>query len=91
MSILFMALIGKIGRIARLLGILGVSLGSLVISACSGKTELDGDADTGGEVEDIRQDEASADGTEDVRGEEAQPRDITEEEPDTDLWEVICE
>ena len=89
-----MALIDKLGRIARLLGIVGVSLGTLVISACNGKTELDGDSDTEEGVEDVRQDEASTDGAEDVRQEDIrseEAQDLTDEGPDTDLWEVICE
>lgn len=95
-----MALIEKIGRIARLLGIVGASLGSFVLSACNGKTSLDGKSDPTVEAEDtsgeeaagdVAADDAARDPGADPQAEEAKHDDAGEEEPDTDLWEVICE
>ena len=76
-----MALFDKLGRWASLAGIVAFSLGSLVVSACSGKTRMDGATDLSEE------ETADAEGDEPAAEE---PDDVTEE-PDTDMWEQICE
>ncbi|MFH1438616.1 MAG: hypothetical protein ABIJ56_23105 [Pseudomonadota bacterium] len=90
MYIDIMALIDKLGRLARLAGILGLSLGSLIVSACNGGTKLDGESDGAEDVGDAAEDSVE-DVDSDARDEEVTPGDAAEEEPDTDLWEVICE
>ena len=84
-----MALFDKLGRIARLAGIVGISLGSLVLSACGSSTKLDGHSDT---TEEGPPDtaEGETDAPADPPTEEVLPDDVPEE-PDTDMWEQICE
>jgi hypothetical protein len=84
-----MSLFDRLGRLARLAGIVGISLGSLVIAACGGSTKLDGDSDM---TEEGPPDtaEGEADAPVDPPAEEVVPDDVPEE-PDTDMWEQICE
>lgn len=85
-----MALFDKLGRWANLAGIVAFSLGSLVVSACSGKTRTDGETDlTEEETVDVESEEPAVDAPLDPPAEEA-PDDVMEE-PDTDMWEQICE
>ncbi len=86
-----MALFDKLGRLANLAGIVAFSLGSLVISACSGKTRTDGETDlTEEETADVEEEEPSVDAPVDPPAEEAAPEDVLEE-PDTDMWDQVCE
>lgn len=76
-----MALIDKLGRLASLASIVGLSLGSMVVAACGGKTSTDGHTEAPDDVQDVQEEDATTD----------EPQDVAEEDPDTDLWDVIAE
>jgi hypothetical protein len=80
-----MAFVDRLRRLASLLGIVGLSLGSLVVSACGGSTGQDGQADSTDDSVDVAGDaDAAVDPV-------TEPEEDVAEDPDTDLWDVICE
>jgi hypothetical protein len=85
-----MALFDKMGRLASLAGIVAFSLGSLVVSACSGKTRMDGESDLTEEETADAEDDSGLDAPLDPPADEAASDDAPEE-PDTDMWEELCE
>jgi len=91
-----MAYFDKIGRLVKLLGILGLSAGSLLVSACGGRS-----AGSGNDNNDFS-DGSTLDGEVDANldaevdaGEDASFKDADihhdAEPPDAKLWDVICE
>lgn len=80
------AFVDKMRRLASLAGIVGLSLGSMLVAACGGKTSTDGHTDT---PDDVQEEDAAADVMADTQTDE--PEDVPEEDPDTDLWDVIAE
>ena len=88
-----MALVKKIGRMARLAGIIGVSLGSMILAACGGKEKAPGQVPdkTAEPAKDAGLDiEADSKQTRENRRRTTAPDDAGTD-PDTDLWNIICE
>ncbi len=92
-----MALVKKIGRIARLAGIIGVSVGSMILSACGAKEKAPGRVsdETAEAAKDAGHDTGTDDDADSKKPRENRRRitapDDAGSDPDTDLWNIICE
>jgi hypothetical protein len=80
----FMGVLHKMGRLVQLGGIVGLALGSLALTVCGGRTV--GPADDAGSL-----DAQTVDGGVDATSESDGAFDGSSEQPDAQLWDVICE
>ncbi|MFH1434899.1 MAG: hypothetical protein ABIJ56_04190 [Pseudomonadota bacterium] len=92
-----MALAKKIGRIARLAGLIGLSVGSMILSACGAKEKAPGQVPdrTAGPAKEAGHDTGTDDDADSKDPRENRRRitapDDAGSDPDTDLWNIICE
>ncbi len=79
-----MAVFQKLGRLVQLGGIVGIAVGSLLLTVCGGRT---GDRVDGASSLDAAPLDAGVDAT----SEHDAGNDGSTEQPDAQLWDVICE
>ncbi len=79
-----MGVFRKLGRLAQLGGIVGLALGSLALTVCGGRT---GDPSVDAASSDAATLDAGVDAAADPDG----ALDGSSEQPDAQLWDVICE